>query len=155
MTYDVGNPGTGQCQAQKCGRIKPLNVALTLPLFNILSPTTMQILTNDKTPAQITSYSNKPQTIIKQNNNINMDSTIAGSMTAQLTEDKLGRQHLLIRALLVEILYISFRIMFIQRGTTKVSNHQSSMMKATKYTPTVFIFRKPVMQKSDPCNSPR
>jgi len=45
--------------------------------------------------------------------------------------------------------------MFIQRGTTKVSNHQSSMMKATKYTYTVFIFREPVMQKSDPCNSPR
>jgi len=25
MTYDIGNPGHGLVQAQKCGRIKPVN----------------------------------------------------------------------------------------------------------------------------------
>jgi hypothetical protein len=30
-TYDVGNPGPGLGQAQKCGRVKPVNEIPTLP----------------------------------------------------------------------------------------------------------------------------
>jgi len=31
MTYDVGNPGPFLSQAQKCGRVKPVNAIPTLP----------------------------------------------------------------------------------------------------------------------------
>ena len=34
-TYDVGNPGPGLEQAQKCGRIKPINGISTLPTCSI------------------------------------------------------------------------------------------------------------------------
>jgi hypothetical protein len=33
MTFDIGNPSTGLGQAQKYGRIKPLNGIPTLPLL--------------------------------------------------------------------------------------------------------------------------
>jgi len=31
MPYDVGNPGPGLGQIQKCGGVKPVNVIPTLP----------------------------------------------------------------------------------------------------------------------------
>ena len=43
---------------------------------------TLQIYTNNKNPAQFHFHSKTLQSIIKMNNNINMDSTIAGSMNA-------------------------------------------------------------------------
>jgi hypothetical protein len=33
MTYDVGNPGPGLEQAQKCDGVKPVNEIPTLPLL--------------------------------------------------------------------------------------------------------------------------
>ena len=36
MTYDVGNPGTGLGQVQKCGRIKLVNGIPTLPFLIIV-----------------------------------------------------------------------------------------------------------------------
>jgi hypothetical protein len=35
MTYDVGNPGVDFGQAQKCGKVKTVNVILTLTLLII------------------------------------------------------------------------------------------------------------------------
>jgi len=33
MTYDIGNPGSGLGQAQKCGLVKPVNWIPTLPCW--------------------------------------------------------------------------------------------------------------------------
>jgi len=41
MTYDIGNPGPGLGQTQKCGRVKPINGIPTLPLLIIESPMTI------------------------------------------------------------------------------------------------------------------
>ena len=43
MTYNIGNPGPGLGQAQKCGRGNPVNGIPTLPLFIIGSPMATQI----------------------------------------------------------------------------------------------------------------
>jgi hypothetical protein len=32
MKYDVGNPGSGLVEAQKCGGVKPVNGIPTLPI---------------------------------------------------------------------------------------------------------------------------
>jgi hypothetical protein len=42
----------------------------------------VHVQTNDKKPAQICFHSKRPHTIIKMNDNINMDSTIPESMNA-------------------------------------------------------------------------
>jgi hypothetical protein len=44
------------------------------------SPKAMHIQTNDKKPAQIRFHSKRPHINTKMNDNINIDSTIAGSM---------------------------------------------------------------------------
>jgi hypothetical protein len=33
MTYDVGNPGPGLGQTQKCGRVRPVNGIPTIPFW--------------------------------------------------------------------------------------------------------------------------
>jgi hypothetical protein len=43
IAYNIGNPGPGLGQAQKCGRGNPVNGIPTLPLFIIGSPTATQI----------------------------------------------------------------------------------------------------------------
>ena len=43
-TYDIGNLGPGLGQAQKCGRVKPVNGIPTLPLLIIRSSIPIQIL---------------------------------------------------------------------------------------------------------------
>jgi hypothetical protein len=35
MTYDVGNPGPGLVQAQKCGGVKPVKGFPTLPSYHL------------------------------------------------------------------------------------------------------------------------
>ena len=67
MTYDI-SPGLRQ--AQQCCGVKLVN---GIPTLLIGSPTAIHIYRNNKISAQIHFYS-----ITKMNDNINMDSTIAG-----------------------------------------------------------------------------
>jgi len=62
--------------------VKPINGITTIPLLVIGSPTVIQIhvSTNDKKAVQIHFHSKRPHTITRMNDNINMDSIIAGSM---------------------------------------------------------------------------
>ena len=77
MTYDVGNTSPGLGQAQKWGMVKPVNGI----------PTAIQLLTNDKKPTQILSYSKRPHPTTKMNDNIKMDRTITGSMKWMLVDN--------------------------------------------------------------------
>ena len=43
MTYDVGNPGPGLGQTQKCGEVKPVNGISILSLLIIGSPNAIKI----------------------------------------------------------------------------------------------------------------
>jgi len=55
-TYDVGNPGPGLGQGQKCIGVKSVN--------GIPTPT------NDRNPAQIRFHSQRPHTITKMNDSL-------------------------------------------------------------------------------------
>jgi hypothetical protein len=79
-TYGVGNQDTGLGQAQKCFWLSTL--IPTLPHDNWISNenTGRYKQTIKKKTAQIGFHSKRPHTIIKINENINTDSTTAGSV---------------------------------------------------------------------------
>jgi len=80
MTYGIGNPGPVLGLAQKSGSVKPVNEIPTL-LDNWILNSNIDI-NNNKNPAKIYFHSKIPHTITKINDNINMNSTIAGSVNA-------------------------------------------------------------------------
>ena len=83
-SYIIGIQGSDLGQAQS-GRVKPLNGIPTFPLLISGSPMAIQIHVYKhaiKKPAQIHFHSKRPYTITRMNNNINIDSTIAGSINA-------------------------------------------------------------------------
>ena len=55
MTYDIRNLNLGFRQAQKCGKVKPVNGVITVnpPLFTIVSPTNTVKNKRLKKPEQI------------------------------------------------------------------------------------------------------
>jgi hypothetical protein len=59
---------------KQCGGAKSINGIQPSPIDNLIF--------NDNKPAQIRVHSKRSYTITKMNDNINMDSTIAGSMSA-------------------------------------------------------------------------
>jgi hypothetical protein len=63
-------------------RAKTVN-GIPTPLLITGSPTTLHIETSHKIPAQIRFHSNRPHTITQMNDDIHMDSTIAGSVTVR------------------------------------------------------------------------
>ena len=80
MIYCIRNLAPGLGQAQKCGGIKLVNGVTTLPLLDLQRQ--YRFKQTIKIPAQIHFQSKIPHNITNKNDNINMDSTIAGSMNA-------------------------------------------------------------------------
>ena len=70
--YGFGNPCLGLGQVQKCVGIKPVNVVL--PLISVIRYDTNKQLKHEQI---------RILTISKMNDDINMDSTMAGSMNAR------------------------------------------------------------------------
>ena len=63
--HDIGNPGPGLWQAQKCDRVKMVNVISTPPFLISESPNGNTYINKDRNPVQIHFHSKRPHTITK------------------------------------------------------------------------------------------
>ena len=56
MTYSIGNPGPTLGQAQKCGRVKPVNACI---FIHIILKTCLKLLCNNREGKLMTKYQKK------------------------------------------------------------------------------------------------